>query len=1040
MDTDVFDRHFSKLVTIKNNIDSLEWLEELPGKKFTLENVYHKFKKQQAGIPEKENSHFVLPGERKRIKTELLEDRKILYRVLFRMLKDRLNDRQAREKYLILMRDLAISDSLLSYSLVAGMRSEYMEKQISAFRFLYEEDKNNLIEDVMKGEKESTKKKLTKTLAEGFDELSREIYEEIGKIRITVIKGKENRYRLVPAGFLSLFRGRAGIFDCSFKCEQGGENPLVRAIHEDNSYYLVYKGKELKGYVGLCFGKNEKGERILTVDTIQSPSLDGEELLMNLFKALGVVAEEKGCIGIALPGNLRPDAIVSFNFDNKRTIMDMDIYKNAPSVYVEPINKKTWDSFYPEYAEDKHDSMFFGKFRLITLEMLGLADGSRKRCERKIDLEDGIYNAGEMISDKRISLNKLCVELTKIEIEAFRPGKRRSERYIKLLAGTFVGNIERDIALVAVKDGEIVGFILAGKNDGGLDQIKGFAVRRGDRSRGIGTGLLDNAVEAFLGHRESCSFTLRPWPDAESFYTEKYFPSRVKGKSTKSWWLGAEADPTENNTLKVTVYKKEEIEPGSLDEQLEKTKDGVYDVESIVKENENILREVVGRLCVIAARGIGSEKVKAEILRNVNNKGVLMTVRENAIVGFIEFGFNPAEQMTITNIFVDQEELFNEVGSELMDEFVEEILEKENINDFRIIADPDTRTFYSKYINKWKQEKSKITAIKIRFKLYKRGCVKINVNIEERIEEASWGERRKRKAKKRIKEVCRETLKAERERKETINSEEGTKINIITDVSLLTEEDLEDSITEWAYLILKYKEHKNVNFIFKQLYLDYGEKNIMSDALIRDIVNAVKPNEFVAGLQARLAALNEVYTLGLDIEKLFTERIGDSLFLPKKRLSPKKSPEKSPVEILISSSEMFKWIEAKEKQLKKELIKDNQYPVAMEGSTVRGQNLAALWDFQGAMDMAMVKAELVIAKENGNLEETAERLSEQVKKLYEIMDKKIEDIDEKTLQYMINEHSKLEMAIEMALPAIGRMSYKERQILHGFTQDVLRNV
>src|SRR5205814_556718 len=73
------------------------------------------------------------------------------------------------------------------------------------------------------------------------------------------------------------------------------------AMHEDTQFYFVHKGRDLKGYVGFVWGKDKKGRKVLAIDTIQSPSLDGEDLLMNLFKALNDFALEEGAVGIALP-------------------------------------------------------------------------------------------------------------------------------------------------------------------------------------------------------------------------------------------------------------------------------------------------------------------------------------------------------------------------------------------------------------------------------------------------------------------------------------------------------------------------------------------------------------------------------------------------------------------------------------------------------------------------------------------------------------------------------------------------------------------
>ena len=237
------------------------------------------------------------------------------------------------------------------------MWSQLRKKIISGFKNLYENYKHHLPDSV------GIKIETIKGLSNVFKALSGQVYGEMSKI-VAVNKQENDSYTLISQGFLSVFRGRAGIIDCSFDEDKG--TPYTRAMHEDNKYYFVYKGKELKGYVGLCLGKDEKGEKILTIDTINSPSLDGEELLMNLLKELHHEGKKLGCIGIALPSSLDKP----FNFDNRETIENLDIYKKGRPIKVTPVHKESWDKFTNMFGKDTYNSIEYGSFKLLNIEDL----------------------------------------------------------------------------------------------------------------------------------------------------------------------------------------------------------------------------------------------------------------------------------------------------------------------------------------------------------------------------------------------------------------------------------------------------------------------------------------------------------------------------------------------------------------------------------------------------------------------------------------------------------------------------------------------
>jgi SAM-dependent methyltransferase/WD40 repeat protein len=357
VDTAVLDRHVELLLKIKKRIDSLQWLDDFSGDRaFNIGNLYYQMKRKEAikdgTVKEGERFRVEFPPE-ETMRQELLKDKKQYYQLIFQLIHSRLSDHARRSQYLNLMRELIISDSA-EETLVSRMRKGATEDRIAYFKVFYEDYKNHLPNSIGLGVER------IKGLREEFEVFSREAYDEMSKA--VLVRNKEaDGYLLIPQGFASVFRGRAGITDCSFDMDKG--KPFTRAMHEDTLYYFVYRGKELKGYVGLLIGRTETGQKVLTIDTINSASLDGEELLTNLFIELDKIARGLGCIGIALPENVGP----SFNFDNENTIPQMRIYKDGKRITVRPLHDTSWQQFTEAFGADTYNSIEDGSFRLLSI-------------------------------------------------------------------------------------------------------------------------------------------------------------------------------------------------------------------------------------------------------------------------------------------------------------------------------------------------------------------------------------------------------------------------------------------------------------------------------------------------------------------------------------------------------------------------------------------------------------------------------------------------------------------------------------------------
>jgi hypothetical protein len=369
VDKNVLDDHLKELLSIKTRIDDFSWLvENFPGYKlFNLRNLYFQFKKEQAlrknelkpgdrfrveylsdsemekelikdkdlllklilrdiyyqlkreeaiiggRLKKEERFRVEFPSEEE-IKEYIIKEKNSYYRLLFSILANRLSDKELHDRCVVSIRDIIISQILEDKAFVQQLDSPDIETELQMFKVLYEDYVNHLpsIAGTNLGELTGVPQSL-KTLAKPF-------YEQASKTQY-VLGTTKHSFTLIPAGFLSFCHGRAGVVDCSFDMDKG--QAFTRAMHEDTDYYFIYREKELIGYIGLAWGKDDNGNKILTIDSIESPVFDGEELIMNLFEELHEYALQEGAIGIALPRDLH----FFFNFDNQDTVGSLKVYR-----------------------------------------------------------------------------------------------------------------------------------------------------------------------------------------------------------------------------------------------------------------------------------------------------------------------------------------------------------------------------------------------------------------------------------------------------------------------------------------------------------------------------------------------------------------------------------------------------------------------------------------------------------------------------------------------------------------------------------------
>lgn len=243
-------------------------------------------------------------------------------------------------------------------------------------------------------------------------------------------------------------------------------------------------------------------------------------------------------------------------------------------------------------------------------------------------------------------------------------------------------------------------------------------------------------------------------------------------------------------------------------------------------------------------------------------------------------------------------------------------------------------------------------------------------------------------------------------------------VDIIVDLSLISRDDLKANMDTWAYLILSYLDIKNVNFRFEMP--DPSGDNAAPEALLSDIENAPSEIEALAALKEAIKEKAIFYEKDIDIDEIFATRVNSI-------------KRENTIEVPILSAEWLKWM--REKALR---LKEDQYPVALEGLTSVKDEGALLRNFDAALTIGLAKASLVIAKkrdeERGKSEELPElagKLLPRLQKLYDIFGKSI-TLSEETLSNMVNSSSttRLNLAISLALPPIVRMAVDKLKDLH----------
>ncbi|MFH1665870.1 MAG: hypothetical protein ABIA77_06980 [Candidatus Omnitrophota bacterium] len=264
--------------------------------------------------------------------------------------------------------------------------------------------------------------------------------------------------------------------------------------------------------------------------------------------------------------------------------------------------------------------------------------------------------------------------------------------------------------------------------------------------------------------------------------------------------------------------------------------------------------------------------------------------------------------------------------------------------------------------------------------------------------------------------------------------EKAPVIDMVIDLSLISSVETRDYIETWADLILMCRGFQNVNFIFEKDHAIAGSENV-PDNIKYGMRSAPDPREFVDRLKTTVLGRAAYYNLDKEISGLIDNRIKIN----------RSKPEDKPVEIYITSKELLEWMRDANIPLK-----NNQYPVAMEGLTTTGEGVA-LRNFEAALVIGLSKAALVLARDRvregiPGAEEDFEDLKENIliklNDLYKAIRKGVQ-ITEYVLMKMIDHDElahRLERAIDLYLPPITRMPVKKLQHLHESIRQALQSV
>lgn len=452
--------------------------------------------------------------------------------------------------------------------------------------------------------------------------------------------------------------------------------------------------------------------------------------------------------------------------------------------------------------------------------------------------------------------------------------------------------------------------------------------------------------------------------------------------------------------------------------------DGIYDAE-VFHKNDRKTMGIMGRvLAYIYMWEFHPSKVydanyvalrSLELKESLRENNIKLAVKNGRIAGFIQFRVKEDRKtLVVERVWVVSEGRADMLGVKLVKNLITEEAEREPLLEhleFSPIAGKEKA--WESFLRRLERPGGEGRSWRIQ--------------IEEK-KENEFGEfiytvrihRRERDDLKAVEKNIEKThKKAERVFKllGSYLAEEEIPVDVTVDLSLIHREDLEENIETWAHLILMAKDISNVNFVFQSAPL---EENMPED-LREDIQGSVSQEEAVPLLEVKIETLAKAKGLGSDEALKVLERVNDSL-------------REGAIEISIASKAYFEWL-TQTREPGSEL-RANQYPVALDGSTVTSASAAPLRNFEAALIVGLTKASLVIAREKDELEEILEDevLLRRLNELYATIpfDREVVLSKDTIIEYMISPSAttRINLAISLALPPMTRDAIEKIHQLH----------
>ncbi len=246
-------------------------------------------------------------------------------------------------------------------------------------------------------------------------------------------------------------------------------------------------------------------------------------------------------------------------------------------------------------------------------------------------------------------------------------------------------------------------------------------------------------------------------------------------------------------------------------------------------------------------------------------------------------------------------------------------------------------------------------------------------------------------------------------------------VDIVVDLSLIPAEDLAENMETWAQLILLCRKMDNVNFIFE--LADCGGAAAKAPAAVaKDEASAPSRDKALDCLARELKSKAVCFDLGQTADEFIGTRVN----------APRRE---GAIEVLIVSKSRLEYIASQGKE-----IKNNQYPVALEGLSKNDNGEMAVRPFEAALAIGLAQAALIIAwKHEGSspdVKEFEDKVFEKIKRIYSLLPVRVVIFTQDTLRNMISPYPRVRMnlAISLALPEMGRMAYQKLIEFHNSLQ------